>query len=59
MPPAARVKRFAELGGTIITTASDAHDPRHIGSHIKEAEELIHSAGLEPVAGFSGREVIL
>jgi histidinol-phosphatase (PHP family) len=57
MPPATRVKRFAELGGTIITTASDAHDPRHIGSYIKEAEELIHSAGLEPVAGFSGREV--
>ncbi|MDR1067720.1 MAG: histidinol-phosphatase HisJ family protein [Clostridiales Family XIII bacterium] len=59
MPPAARIKRFAELGGTVITTASDAHDPRHIGRHIKEAEELIRSAGLEVAKGFRGRKAVL
>jgi histidinol-phosphatase (PHP family) len=58
MPPANRVKRFARLGGKIITTASDAHDPRDIGSYIKKAEEIIISSGLDSVATFKERRLV-
>jgi histidinol-phosphatase (PHP family) len=58
LPPKNRVKRFAALGGKIITTASDAHDPRHIGSHMKNAEEIILSSGLDTVATFKERKLI-
>jgi histidinol-phosphatase (PHP family) len=57
MPPAGRVKRFAELGGTIVTTASDAHDPRHIGTHIQNAERIAKSAGISSIAIFEKRRV--
>jgi histidinol-phosphatase (PHP family) len=57
LPPAYRVKRFAELGGTILTTSSDAHNPKYIGTHIKEAERIAKSAGIDAISIFENREI--
>jgi len=57
MPPEDVVKRYAELGGKIITTSSDAHSPRNVGNDIEKAEEIIHSVGINKVAAFYGRKL--
>jgi histidinol-phosphatase (PHP family) len=58
MPPAGCVKRFAELGGSIVTLSSDAHNPRHIGSNIEKAAQLAKAAGIESAAIFQNRRII-
>ena len=36
LPHPSIVKRYKELGGTILTTGSDAHTPERVGKYIKE-----------------------
>ncbi len=46
------LKRYKQLGGEILTLGSDAHVPKQITSHFKEAEELIKSAGFTSICRF-------
>ena len=39
------LKLYRELGGKIITIGSDSHEPKHLGSHIKETQQLLKSLG--------------
>jgi histidinol-phosphatase (PHP family) len=57
MPGAPIIKRYAELGGTMMTLGSDAHRARCIGSHFADAVELMRQAGLHQVAVFHERQV--
>jgi len=39
------LKLYKELGGEIVTIGSDSHFAEHVGSHIKEAEDMLRAAG--------------
>lgn len=49
--------RYRELGGTIITTGSDAHYSEHIGSGFAELYELLRDIGFKYVATFDKRNI--
>jgi histidinol-phosphatase (PHP family) len=52
MPGPATMKRYAELGGTMMSLGSDAHTPQYVGSHFDVALDMMQSAGLRQVAVF-------
>jgi histidinol-phosphatase (PHP family) len=56
-PTIRMLKRYVELGGETVTTGSDAHSLAEIGVNLKEAEDLIRSAGLRYIATFRNRKV--
>jgi len=49
------LKRYAELGGEVLTIGSDSHQKRYVGFRVREAAELARSCGLEYVCTFTGR----
>ena len=52
MPGPEIVKRYAELGGTMMSLGSDAHKPDQIGSGLQEAAEILQRAGINQAAIF-------
>jgi len=56
MPEAEIIKRYFELGGSVITVGSDAHREASVGRHIPETLELIKSAGFKYVCAFEKRK---
>lgn len=52
MPGPAVVRRYAELGGTMMSLGSDAHSSQYVGSHFDVALEIMRSAGLRHLAVF-------
>jgi len=46
---------YKELGGEIVTIGSDAHQPEHIGTFIKEGEEMLLASGIRYLTVFSER----
>ena len=57
MPGPAIIKRYAELGGQMMSLGSDAHKAECIGSHFADALVLMRDAGLQGVAIFQDRQV--
>jgi histidinol-phosphatase (PHP family) len=56
--PAAEILRlYADRGGEIITTGSDAHSPEHIGFMLDYAEEMIRTAGIKYLSTFENRKL--
>jgi histidinol-phosphatase (PHP family) len=47
------IRRYAELGGKIVTTGSDSHFVEVVGNKIREARELIKECGLKYVCTFT------
>lgn len=45
-PKLETLKRYLELGGTLITIGSDGHSPDKIATKFKETEELLRSCGI-------------
>ena len=41
LPDAAYLRRFKELGGTIVTVGSDAHDTNRAGQYCRQAVEMV------------------
>ncbi len=39
------LKRYKELGGSILTIGSDSHKPEHLGAYLKETQELLKGLG--------------
>ncbi len=50
------VKRYRELGGEIITAASDAHEPSIVADHFNVTEAVLRRCGFRYYTVFSGRK---
>jgi len=50
------LKLFRECGGEVVTTGSDAHTAKHVGSHLGEAQELLRAAGFGYMTVFRKRK---
>jgi len=46
-PSPSILKRYYELGGTIVTLGSDAHHPKHLISHFEDGRKLLQSIGFK------------
>lgn len=53
------IKRYLELGGTILTIGSDAHLPEHIAYDFEKTRQLLLSLGVKEYTVFENREAIL
>lgn len=52
------LKRYKELGGTILTIGSDAHKPEHLAYDFNEVKKLLLSLGFTQYTVFEGRNPI-
>jgi histidinol-phosphatase (PHP family) len=52
------LKRYRELGGEIVTLASDAHFPQYIGYKFKEFRALLLEAGFQYSVHFENRKPV-
>ena len=52
------VLRYRELGGTIITFGSDAHDPKYLTYEFEKAAELVRSCGFHSHYIFKDRKPV-
>jgi len=50
------VKMFRDLGGEIITTGSDGHNPDAVGQNITDANEILKEAGFKYISKFRKRK---
>lgn len=55
-PNMAIIKRYAELGGEIITFGSDAHTPERIGEGFEQVGEMVKACGIKSYAIFRNHE---
>lgn len=49
MPDRDILSLYRDCGGKLVTVGTDAHSPKHVGSHISDGFELLRSAGLNNV----------
>ena len=49
------VKRYKELGGTIITVGTDSHTSDRVGEHVEDVLKHYHDIGFEDVTTFTKR----
>lgn len=54
-PAADVLKRYRELGGSLITVGSDAHEPKFLAYEFEKAGELLKACGFEHYTQFYGR----
>lgn len=52
------LKLYRNLGGTIITTGSDAHTPKYVGCAIQERQQLLRDCGFTAFCTFTGGKPI-
>ena len=52
------VKRYRELGGDIITTGSDAHEPAYVGYEFERLPEILKDAGFDHYNIFRNRKPV-
>lgn len=50
------LRRYRELGGTLVTCGADAHRPAFVGYGMKEAEEILKSCGFTHYVYYSRRK---
>lgn len=58
MPGLRTLKRYRELGGTVITVGSDAHRPQDVGTDLDGAAKLLKEAGFTKTCSFERRRQI-
>lgn len=51
------LRLYRDLGGEIITLGSDAHRPKEIATHFKEAKEILTDSGFSYICSINGEEV--
>lgn len=54
-PEPAILRRFRELGGTLVTTGSDAHNTGQLGLGLERANSWLLQSGFEMLTGFEQR----
>lgn len=59
MPGIETLKRYRELGGTIVTVGSDSHRPQDVAADLDAAEQLLREAGFKEVSSYERRRSIL
>ena len=59
MPQGEIVQMYADMGGKLVTTASDAHVPNHIGNAIPQALDMIKQTGIDSYCIFKHRKPLL
>lgn len=52
MPSRAILRRFAQLGGTVLTIGSDGHRAEHLGGHIPEVRKILKEIGFQRFCTF-------
>jgi len=52
LPSADFLRLYKELGGEIITTGSDAHNPEHVGEHFDVTCDLLKAIGFKYICRF-------
>lgn len=52
------IKRYLELGGTILTIGSDGHTPEHLGYDFENARKMLKSLGIKEYTVFENRTPI-
>jgi histidinol-phosphatase (PHP family) len=57
MPGPDVIRRYAELGGTMVSLGSDAHTATYVGSHFDVGLNIMREAGIRHLAVFKGREL--
>jgi histidinol-phosphatase (PHP family) len=57
MPNGHLVRRYASLGGTMMTLGSDAHVADHVGEGLADAAAMLRSAGIRQMAVFRDRRL--
>ncbi len=50
---------YRDLGGTMVTTGSDAHLPQHVGGGLKEAYALLLECGFSHLTVYKRRQAVL
>ena len=50
------LKRYRELGGTMVTVGSDAHRPEHVGYGFELLTQILTEAGFHYITQFSDRK---
>ena len=50
------LRRYRELGGSLLTTGSDSHDSIHTGEGIREVLKTVQGLGFESIAGYRARK---
>ena len=58
MPRNSLLKRYAQLGGEIVTLGSDAHSAPRVGEGFRQALELLKGAGLKWICTFEERKPV-
>lgn len=58
MPSRAILRRYRELGGTILTIGSDTHETVHLGDHIAEVKQVLKEMGYQTFNTFSNMEPV-
>lgn len=54
-PAAEVIKRYRELGGSLITVGSDAHEPQYLAYEFERAGEVLRACGFGYYTQFRGR----
>ena len=57
-PEESVLRRYLELGGTLITIGSDAHRPEHIAYDFEKAEDILRSLGFQSYTIFRQRKPV-
>jgi len=57
MPGPVIMRRYAALGGTMMSIGSDAHSPQHVGADFDRAIDMLKSSGIQNAAIFRRGEV--
>ena len=57
-PEESVLRRYRELGGTLITIGSDAHRPEHIAYDFEKAEDILRSLGFQSYTIFRQRKPV-
>ncbi|MDD3252606.1 MAG: histidinol-phosphatase HisJ family protein [Lachnospiraceae bacterium] len=58
MPGPETLKRYRELGGTIVTVGSDAHRPQDVAADLSAAEMMLREAGFPEISFYERRQRI-
>lgn len=58
LPPWNIVQRYRELGGTILTTGSDAHSPEDVGLSMETCYQTLRSMGFTSISTFHERKAM-
>lgn len=58
MPSTELLRLYRDLGGSIVTTGSDSHNPTHLGTYLKEAKDHLKTLGFQHLCTYEKMQPI-